>query len=113
MTQREFFVTIANTENLDAELREFATAAVEKLDAANAKKRERNAEKAKENFPLFEAIATVLTDEPAPAANIAKEINVSTAKAVRLLQVMHAEGKVGITEIKIKGRKVNGYTIAE
>lgn len=113
MTQREFFVTIANTENLDAELREFATAAVKKLDAANAKKREINAEKAKDNLPLIEAIAAVLTDEPATAADIAKEINVSTAKAVSLLKVMNAEGKVGITEIKVKGRKVNGYTIAE
>lgn len=113
MTQREFFATITEGTVITAEQAQFATAAVEKLDAANAKKRERNAEKAKENLPLIEAIAAVLTDEPATAANIAKEINVSTAKAVRLLQVMNAEGKVGITEIKVKGRKVNGYTIAE
>ena len=49
MTNREFYTNIAANETLPAELREYAQAAIEKLDPANAKQREKQAEKAKEH----------------------------------------------------------------
>ena len=49
---------------------QFAQAAIEKLDAANAKQREKQAEKAKENEPIVASILATLTNDPQTAADI-------------------------------------------
>ena len=70
MTQREFFTAIAAIETLDVELRDFAQAAIDKIDEDNAKKREKAAKKREENEPVKVAILEVLGDEPKPASEV-------------------------------------------
>ena len=113
MTQREFFnAVIAETQN--AEIAEFAVNALMKMDERNAK---RNAKRAntlsktqKENAPLIEKIATLLTSEPKLASELAKEMEISTQKASAL--VKKVEG-VQCVDVKVKGKGTQkGYFLA-
>ena len=77
MTQREFFTAIVNS-NVDDELKAFATESIEKLDIRNAKRSERETKTQKENKPIIEKIASVLTSEPMLASEIASACEIST-----------------------------------
>ena len=112
MTNREFYTAIAANETLSAELREYAQAAIEKLDAVNAKQREKQAEKAKENEPIVAAILATLTNDPQIAADIAVAVGVTTAKASGQLRKLVAAGQVVAADIKVpKKGTVKGYSL--
>ena len=116
MTQREFFTAIVNacdvepTEAQWEELKAFATESIAKLDARNAKRANTLSKTQKENAPLIEKIATLLTSEPKLASELAKEMEISTQKASAL--VKKVEG-VSVCDIKVKGKGTQkGYYFA-
>ena len=115
MTNREFLNAIASTETIADELREHAAAALVKLDEANAKRKEKAAEKpskkAEENAPLvIEAVASLGTDTKV-AADVAEAMGISVQKASYLLRTAVAEGKATVEDIKVPGKgTVKGYT---
>ena len=70
MTNREFYTKIASLTNVDSELVEFATAAIEKMDAQGAKRREvsatKAAEKQAERAPIRDALLEAMGDAENP-----------------------------------------------
>ena len=100
MTQREFFTAIVNS-NVDDELKAFATESIEKLDIRNAKRSERETKTQKENKPIIEKIASVLTSEPMLASDIATACEISVQKASALAKKV--EG-VSVCDLKVKGK---------
>ena len=110
MTNREFFTAIVNSD-LNDEMKAFATEAIEKLDARNAKRANTLSKTQKENAPLIEKIATLLTSEPKLASELAKEMEISTQKASAL--VKKVEG-VSVCDVKVKGKGTQkGYFFAQ
>ena len=110
MTQREFYTAIVNSD-LSDELKAYATEAIAKLDARNAKRASTESKTQKENAPLIEKIATLLTSEPKLASELAKEMEISPQKASAL--VKKVEG-VSVCDVKVKGKGTQkGYYLAE
>ena len=100
MTQRDFYTAVINA-NLNEEMTSFATEAIAKLDARNAKRAERPSKTQIANAPIIEAISRVLTDEPMLASKIAELCGISTAKASALAKKV--EG-VKVVDVKVKGK---------
>ena len=107
-TKRDALTKIAEGEITD-EVIEWAKSEIEKLDASNAKARERKAAKAEENAPLIEDLKALLTDEFKPASDFAEATGLSTAKISALFRKMKETGDVRVDKIKSKKGKVNGY----
>ena len=109
MTNREFYTAIVNgtlTEDVIAKAHE----EIEKLDARNAKRANTLSKTQKENAPLIEKIASLLTSEPKLASELAKEMEISTQKASAL--VKKVEG-VSVCDVKVKGKGTQkGYFFA-
>lgn len=109
MTQREFFTAVIASVDND-ELKAFATDAIAKLNARNAKRASTPSKTQKENAPLIEKIASLLTSEPKLASELASEMGVSTQKASAL--VKKVEG-VSVCDVKVKGKGTQkGYFFA-
>ena len=109
MTNREFYNAVINA-NLNEEMTSFATEAIAKLDARNAKRASTESKTQRENKPIIEAISRVLTDEPMLASKIAELCGISTAKASALAKKV--EG-VSVTDVKVKGKGTQkGYFFA-
>ena len=111
MTKIEKFEMIANGE-VNEEVMEWAAEMAEKEKEAAKRAAERKAEKDKENEPIDKAILDYLDEEPKVASEIAEVVGVSTQKASARLRKLVEAGSVDKTEVKDKGRKVNGYTKA-
>lgn len=113
MTRRDFYNTIANTETLPEEIRNFATAAIQKLDETNAKRAAKPTKAAIENAPLVEQIVGMLGEEPKTASDLCVPMNIKVQKASALLRTAVKEGKAVSHDVKIKGKgTVKGYTKA-
>ena len=112
--KREFLNAIIAIEGIDAELAAFAEAEIEKMDAANAKRKSKNSEKHVENAALAQKIvAEFLGAEPKTATEIAEAYTISTQKASALMRMDEVADSIVKTEIKVKGKgKVKGYTKA-
>ena len=123
MTTREFLTAIATSEdiaNFAPELTEEASARIAKLDAANAARKAKASSKpsktALENEPIKTAILAHLADmtEPLSAAELAKALDITTAKAASLCGKMVKEGVLDRTEVKVpKKGKVNKYSVVQ
>lgn len=110
MTNREFYTAIVNGEVTD-EVKAFATEAIEKLNARNAKRASTPTKTQKENEPIIKAIAEILTHEPMLASEIAEKCGIKVQKASAL--VKKVEG-VSVTDVKVKGKgTLKGYFFAE
>ena len=114
MTKREFLIAIVDGE-INEDIKTFAEEELEKLDAANAKRREQSSKKRAENQPLLDKIYDeILGDEPKTASEVAEVIETSVQKASSLLRTLVDEGKAESTEIKVPKRgKCKGYTKVE
>ena len=111
MTTKEFYNTIATNENLSAELREFATAAIEKMDKSAASRAEKAAEKKSiEDTPIIEAVTNYLRENPGvhTASDIAAAVGIKTPKATAILRKV--EG-VNVGEVVVNKRVVKGYSL--
>ena len=115
MTNREFFTAIVSNPTLSAELVEFATEAIAKLDARNEKRSSNPSKTAIANEPIKASIlAFVGEHNPAVAADIAVACEISTQKASSLCVQMIKEGKLTSTEVKVpKKGKVKAYALSE
>lgn len=105
MTQREFFNAVING-TVNAEMVEFAQNEITKLDTRNAKKSEKTANAHAEEKTQ---ILAVLTDKVQLASEIAEKVGMSTAKVSGLLGRMDG---ITVTDVKVKGGKRKGYTLA-
>lgn len=113
MTKREFYTAIMNGE-IDEQVKLFASTELEKLDAANEKRRNTLSKKAQENQPLLRLIIDeILGDEPKTATDVAAVLEVSVQKASGLLRRLVEDGKAVKVDVKIKGKGTQkGYTKA-
>jgi helix-turn-helix protein len=116
MTNREFFTNIINGTLTDAE-KEFATAAIAKMDETNEKRKakvaEGNTKKAEENAPIKAAILAALTSEAQSASALGAIVGVSHNKVTPLVKQLVAEGLAEVTDIKVPGKGAcKGYSLA-
>ena len=128
-TTREFYTAVINA-NVSDEITEFATAALEKLDATNAKRREATAEKAEANQTYIDALVGFLGTTPMTASDLmakfveagmerpaekdgtAKEWKVQFVSTLARKAV--EQGKAVVQDIKVPKHGVQkGYTLAE
>ena len=118
MTNREFLTAIASMENAPAEVVEYATERLAKLDAANEARKGKPSKKAlakaAENAPMLDRIMTeILSDTAVTAGAVAETLGVSTPKASALLRSLVAEGKAVSADIKVTGKGTcKGYALA-
>lgn len=95
MTQREFLTAVANAE-VATEIKEYAAAAIVKMDEKNANR------KPTENEGLTVAILEFLADkEPTVGADIAVALNITTQKATGLCGQLVKAGKLVKSEVKL------------
>lgn len=108
MTNKEFYNAVISAE-INEEVTAKAQALLQKMTETNSA---RTKKKAEENAPLVEAAKAYLAGkvEPVLASEIAAELGVNTSKATVLAKAI--EG-IQIVEVKLKGRKVNGYLLPE
>lgn len=113
MTKREILNAIVNGE-INEEVKAWAGAQIEKMDAANEKRRNSVSKKAQENAPLVKRIVgELLGEEPLTATDIAAALEVSPQKASALARRAVAEGNAVAHDIKVKGKgTMKGYTRA-
>ena len=115
MTNREFSTNIANGNVTDAE-KEFALAAIAKMDETNEKRKNKTspkeAEKAAADAVIRENVFNVLTADPQTEGDIAAQVGVTGAKARAELRKLVDEGRVCKTDIKVpKKGACKGYFI--
>lgn len=100
----------------DADIKDFIEKSIVQIDARNEKAKERQAQKKVEGDELRARVKAVLGTEPMKVAEIVAAINdpeVTSAKVVsRLTQLVNA-GDVVKEDVKVDGRSLKVYTIAE
>ena len=112
MTQREFFNAVITSE-VSEELKAYATEAIEKLDARNAKRASKPSNKAIENEPIKASIREFLTDGSHLASEIAKGCEISVSKASALCRQMVGDGVLTVEDVKVKGKGTQkSYSLA-
>lgn len=101
MTKREFYVAISEGKMND-ELVEMAVAEIQKMDAANEKRKGVQSKKAAENQPIIDRIVNeILTTEPQTATDIAAVLELTVQKTSSLCRTAVAQGKAVQSEIKV------------
>ena len=100
MTQRDFYTAVVNA-NLSEEMTAFATEAIAKLDARNAKRASTPSKTQIANEPIIKSIAEVLTSEPMLASEIATKCGISVQKAGSLAKKVEGVQSV---DVKVKGK---------
>lgn len=114
MTNREFFTAIAETESLPLEIREHATAEIEKLNKRNADRASKPSKTALANEPIKTDILTLLADGGKVASEIGEALEISVNKASALCRQLVEEGLLTVEEIKVpKAGKRKKYSLAE
>lgn len=112
MTNREFFNAVV-TANISDELTAFAQEAIQKLDTRNETRKNKPSKTAIANEPIKAQILAYVTENAkAIAADIAVACGITTAKASSLCTRMVSDGTMKSEEVKVKGRKVHGYSVA-
>lgn len=114
MTNREFYTAISEGK-LNDEIKEFAIAAIEKLDNRNANRSSKPSKVQLENAPIKKALLEFLTTNGGQhtEGDLGVALGVTHNKAGALARQLVAEGKVISTEVKfpkIGKRKV--YALA-
>lgn len=112
MTNREFYTNIANGTITEAE-KEFALAAIAKMDETNEKRKNKPSKTAEANAPILASLTNALTSDPQTAADLAVAVGISTQKASSLLRQLVASGVAVSADIKVpKKGTCKGYTLA-
>lgn len=114
MTTREFYTSIAALDN--EELAAFATAEIAKMDAANEKRKAKNAEKKAELAPILDKIYDeVLTEDPITASDVHAQLaadfeELKVQRVSSWLRALVTEGRAVQTEVSVKGKgKAKAY----
>ena len=112
MTNREFYTAISNG-TMNDEIVAHATAALEKMDAANEARKNKPSKTAIANAPVLEALTNALTADPQTAADLGAATGISTQKASSLLRQLVASGVAVSVDIKVPKRGTcKGYSLA-
>ena len=115
MTQKEFYQAVIGVEGINEELITYATEAIAKLDAKNAKKRDTASKAQLANIELGKAVVEFMAENgPAFASDIAGNVDgiTSTQKATAVLKLLVADGTVTVEDVKVKGKgSVKQYTL--
>jgi Fic family protein len=112
MTNREFYTNIANGNVTEAE-KEFALAAITKMDETNEKRKNKPSKNAEANAPIIASLTEALTADPQTAADLAAVVGISTQKASSLLRQIVASGVAASMDIKVpKKGTCKGYALA-
>lgn len=116
MTMREFLMTVVNA-NISDEITAFADERIKHLDEVNERRKEKGSKTQRANVEIKSALLAALESGVTYTAAevVALEIEgiSSTQKASALLRQLVEDGKVTVTDVKIKGKgKVKGYTLA-
>ena len=121
MTNREFFQNIASLDNIPAELVEFATDAIAKLDHTNETRKVKAAEKAAarqaEKAPVRDALFAVMggAENPMTATELiaAAGLDIKPASVPSLLRPFVESGDVLKVDVKVPGKGTQrGYVKA-
>lgn len=117
MTNREFYTKIASLTNVDAELVEFATDALSKMDAQTETRRAKAAEKQAEKAPIRDALLEVMGDaeNPKTATMLIAEagLDIKPNSVPSLLRPLVDAGVVLKVDIKVTGKGTQrGYVRA-
>lgn len=118
MTSRDFYTAIASNEAVSADLRDYATEQIAKLDAKNAKRSSKPSKTQVANEPIKTAIIEYLSangqtiaSELATALST-EETPVTTQKASALCRQLVAEGLLSVADVKIpKKGAVKAYSV--
>ena len=102
MTTREFYTIIADS-NLADDVKAFATASLEKLDARNANRSAKPTKAQLENAPIKQALLDYLTanDGQFTEGDLGTALGVTHNKAGARARQLVAEGKVTSAEVKL------------
>ena len=108
---RQLFTAVVEG-NITPAMKEKAKAEIAKLDATNAKRAEKAAEKAKANQPLKNAIFEFLVaNGTKTTAEVAAGVGESTPKASAMLRQMVEEGRLTSSDVSVpKKGKQKAYT---
>ena len=116
ITMRQYHEAIISGNITDAII-EKARAEIAKLDAVNAKRAEKAAEKAKENDPIKNAIYNLLVEKGAMVASAigaaltTPEGEITTSKVSSMCRQMVEERRLTVEDVKVKGKgKVKQYS---
>lgn len=113
MTYRDFYNAVLTSTDND-ELKAFATEAIAKLDARNAKRSAKPSKKSLENAPIKESIAEFLADGSHLASEIAKGLDLSVSKVSALCRQMVGDGILTVEDVKVKGKGTQkSYSLAQ
>ena len=111
MTNREFYTAIINSDLAD-DLKTYAQGEIDKLDARNDKRKNTQTKTQKENEGIMTSILDHLTNGSAVASDIATALGISTQKASALCKLLVNDGKLTVTDIKVKNKgTVKQYTL--
>ena len=113
MTYRDFYNAVLTSTDND-ELKAFATEAIAKLDARNAKRSSKPSKKSLENAPIKDSIAEFLADGSHLASEIAKGLDLSVSKVSALCrQMVVGDGVLTVEDVKVKGKGTQkSYSLA-
>jgi len=112
MTNREFYTAVIASVDND-ELKAFATDAIAKLDARNAKRASKPSKKSLENEPIKASIREFLESGSHLASEIASGLNLSVSKVSALCRQMVGDGLLTVEDVKVKGKGTQkSYSLA-
>ena len=114
MTNREFFTAIVSNPTLSAELVEFATEAIAKLDKRNASRSSKPSKASLANAPIKASIVEYVTVHAnSLASGIAEACEISTQKASILCRQLVEDKVLTVCEVKVpKKGKLKAYSLA-
>ena len=114
MTNREFFTAIVSNPTLSAELVEFATEAIAKLDKRNASRSSKPSKASLANAPIKASIIKYVTAHAnSLASEIAEACEISTQKASTLCRQLVEDKVLTVCEVKVpKKGKLKAYSLA-
>lgn len=105
MTNREFYNAIIANPNVADDLKTFAQAEIDKLDARNDKRKNTQTKAQKENEGVMTAIVDHLTANGSDvASSIGTALGISTQKASALCKLLVDGGKLTVADVKVKGK---------
>lgn len=100
----------------DADIKDFIEKSIAQIDARNEKVKERQAQKKAEGDELRAQVKAVLGTEPMKVTEIVTAINnpeITSAKVVARLTQLVNSGDVVKEDVKVDGRTLKVYSIAE
>ena len=114
MTERDFYNKVIAHEGIPSDIKEYAMEGIAKLDAKNLKRKNTPTKEQVANEGLKENILALLGDKPMVASEVGVSLGVSTQKASALCTLLVKDGKVAVTDIKVKNKgTVKQYSLVE